>query len=175
MGGGGVGELLGQGVAARRGREGHAAWDALLPAWAPNRRCCAPVGLSWPPPARPRCAVLQTLPEKEAKAIVAQVLAGLVYLQPERIIHYDLKPANILFDKNGETKITVRAARPVCGVWVWWWWMETGGELQSVVMRVAIAGRAGGTSATRGTTPPCFNGIVYTQGNLPPVAVMAGG
>ena len=57
-------------------------------------------------------ACLQTLPEKEAKTVVAQILAGLVYLntKPRSIIHYDLKPANILFDCNGECKITVSAA-----------------------------------------------------------------
>ena len=44
--------------------------------------------------------------------MVAQILAGLVYLntKPRSIIHYDLKPANILFDRNGECKITVSAS-----------------------------------------------------------------
>ena len=37
-------------------------------------------------------------------------MSALVYLntRPRSIIHYDLKPANILFDRNGECKITVR-------------------------------------------------------------------
>eukprot|EP00798_Chlamydomonas_sp_ICE-L_P004976 gene4976-34755_t len=50
----------------------------------------------------------QTLPEKEARSILAQVFSGLVYMnQPgRRIIHYDLKPANILFDSLGQAKIT---------------------------------------------------------------------
>lgn len=56
-----------------------------------------------------------TLPEPEAKAIVLQVLAGLHHLHspagdgPNRraaIIHYDLKPGNILFDAKGDAKIT---------------------------------------------------------------------
>ena len=40
----------------------------------------------------------------------AQILSGLVYLntKPRSVIHYDLKPANILFDAHGECKITVR-------------------------------------------------------------------
>lgn len=48
------------------------------------------------------------LPEKEARIIVAQIFSGLVYLnQPRRrIIHYDLKPANILFDGLGQAKMS---------------------------------------------------------------------
>lgn len=53
---------------------------------------------------------MQVLPEKEAKAIVSQIFDGLAYLNgpSRRIIHYDLKPANILFDQLGQVKITVR-------------------------------------------------------------------
>ncbi|GAB0493210.1 hypothetical protein MMPV_004485 [Pyropia vietnamensis] len=49
----------------------------------------------------------KTLPEREARSITAQVLAGLLYLseQPQRVIHYDLKPGNILFHE-GEARIT---------------------------------------------------------------------
>ena len=52
---------------------------------------------------------MQVLPEKEAKVIIAQIFQGLAYLNEEdrRIIHYDLKPGNILFDKLGQVKITV--------------------------------------------------------------------
>ena len=37
-----------------------------------------------------------------------QIFAGLAYLADpkRRVIHYDLKPGNILFDKHGEVKIT---------------------------------------------------------------------
>eukprot|EP01083_Nonionella_stella_P296327 1006716_1 len=47
------------------------------------------------------------LSEKEAKVIITQVFSGLKYLneQKRRVIHYDLKPANILFD-GSEVKIT---------------------------------------------------------------------
>jgi len=40
----------------------------------------------------------QYIPEREAKTIISQVLAGLKYLsdQKPKIIHYDLKPGNIL-------------------------------------------------------------------------------
>ena len=48
------------------------------------------------------------IPEKEARAIISQVFEGLKYLHNlERpIIHYDLKPGNILFDLDGTVKIT---------------------------------------------------------------------
>jgi len=54
---------------------------------------------------------LQMLPEKEAKAVASQIFDGLAYLNgpTRRIIHYDLKPANILFNQLGEVKITVYA------------------------------------------------------------------
>jgi tousled-like kinase len=56
----------------------------------------------------------QVLPEKEARLIAAQVLQGLAYLNraPRHIIHYDLKPANILFDALGNAQITARARSP---------------------------------------------------------------
>ena len=46
--------------------------------------------------------------EREARAILAQVFAGLAYLNEgtKKIIHYDLKPGNILFDAAGRVKIT---------------------------------------------------------------------
>eukprot|EP00891_Asterochloris_glomerata_P008382 jgi/Astpho2/8382/e_gw1.00122.67.1_t len=49
----------------------------------------------------------QVLPEKEARAITSQIFAGLAYLNEpgRRFIHYDLKPANILFNAFGEVKI----------------------------------------------------------------------
>lgn len=49
----------------------------------------------------------KTLQEKEARSIIAQVFSGLQYLaqQKRRIIHYDLKPGNILLH-NGEVQIT---------------------------------------------------------------------
>ncbi|CAM9966466.1 unnamed protein product, partial [Discosporangium mesarthrocarpum] len=57
----------------------------------------------------------KTLPEKDARALVLQIARGLLYLntaqgegeeQRRAIIHYDLKPGNILFDENGDVKIT---------------------------------------------------------------------
>jgi len=53
------------------------------------------------------------LPERQARAILLQILTGMQYLsQPsdngsrQGIIHYDLKPGNILFDECGDAKIT---------------------------------------------------------------------
>ena len=52
--------------------------------------------------------VSKTLPEKEARLVMVQMLAGLHYLntRQQKVIHYDLKPANILFTQDGLVKIT---------------------------------------------------------------------
>ncbi|CAE7163296.1 TOUSLED, partial [Symbiodinium pilosum] len=46
------------------------------------------------------------LPEKEAKAIVVQILSGLRYLNicGRKIIHYDIKPSNVFYHA-GQVKI----------------------------------------------------------------------
>ncbi|GLT81906.1 hypothetical protein SLE2022_003310 [Rubroshorea leprosula] len=48
------------------------------------------------------------LPEKEARIIIVQIFQGLIYLnkRAQRIIHYDLKPGNVLFDEFGVAKVT---------------------------------------------------------------------
>lgn len=53
------------------------------------------------------------LPERDARAILLQLLSGMKYLSHpsedgsrQGIIHYDLKPGNILFDEHGDAKIT---------------------------------------------------------------------
>jgi tousled-like kinase len=51
------------------------------------------------------------LPERQARAILLQILSGMRYLSEpsnsrQGIIHYDLKPGNILFDQMGDAKIT---------------------------------------------------------------------
>lgn len=56
-----------------------------------------------------------TFPEREARVILMHVLFALQYLhsgkataggRPLRVIHYDLKPGNILFDEDGNAKVT---------------------------------------------------------------------
>jgi tousled-like kinase len=53
------------------------------------------------------------LPERDARAYLLQILSGMRYLSSpsedgkrQGIIHYDLKPGNILFDRHGDAKIT---------------------------------------------------------------------
>ncbi|KAA8550116.1 hypothetical protein F0562_001800 [Nyssa sinensis] len=48
------------------------------------------------------------LPEREARIIIVQIFQGLVYLnkRAQKIIHYDLKPGNVLFDELGVAKVT---------------------------------------------------------------------
>ncbi|OAY37471.1 serine/threonine-protein kinase TOUSLED isoform X4 [Manihot esculenta] len=48
------------------------------------------------------------LPEREARIIIVQIFQGLVYLNKrvQKIIHYDLKPGNVLFDEFGVAKVT---------------------------------------------------------------------
>ncbi|KAJ4972096.1 hypothetical protein NE237_005195 [Protea cynaroides] len=52
--------------------------------------------------------VTPMLPEREARIIIVQIFQGLVYLnkRPQKIIHYDLKPGNVLFDEVGVAKVT---------------------------------------------------------------------
>lgn len=49
----------------------------------------------------------KTLPEKDARIIISQILSGVEYLNKlqKKIIHYDLKPQNIIFN-NMEVKIS---------------------------------------------------------------------
>lgn len=48
------------------------------------------------------------LSEREARIILVQIFQGLIYLnkRPQKIIHYDLKPGNVLFDEVGVAKVT---------------------------------------------------------------------
>jgi len=50
----------------------------------------------------------KNLPEREARALLIQIVSALAYLNGLKnpIIHYDLKPGNILFDGDAQVKIT---------------------------------------------------------------------
>ncbi|MQM03743.1 hypothetical protein Taro_036529, partial [Colocasia esculenta] len=52
--------------------------------------------------------VTPVLPEREARIIIVQIFQGLIYLnkRSQKIIHYDLKPGNVLFDEVGIAKLT---------------------------------------------------------------------
>ena len=61
------------------------------------------------------------LPERDARAILLQILCGMRYLSTpsadgrrQGIIHYDLKPGNILFDEQGYAKMYVCSFFKVC-------------------------------------------------------------
>lgn len=53
---------------------------------------------------------------------MAQVFSGLAYLNApqHRVIHYDLKPGNILLCRSGTIKITDFGLSKVCTALVWW-------------------------------------------------------
>ncbi|XP_061659825.1 serine/threonine-protein kinase 36 isoform X2 [Syngnathoides biaculeatus] len=46
-----------------------------------------------------------SLPESQVREIACQLVSALYYLHSRRILHRDMKPQNILFDKNGVVKL----------------------------------------------------------------------
>ena len=56
-----------------------------------------------------RVSMGQGIPESVLKMVVMSVLGGLKYLMDSfRIIHGDIKPANILISKYGQVKLCIR-------------------------------------------------------------------
>lgn len=45
------------------------------------------------------------LPQEEIKSLMFQLLSGLAYIHSKKVIHRDLKPHNLLLDKQGGLKI----------------------------------------------------------------------
>ena len=104
------------------------------------------------------------LPEKDAKSVVVQVLHGLRHLhgQREPVIHYDLKPANILFH-DGEVKLSdFGLAKVMVGA-------DEGAASQRGSMELTSYG-----SGTHGYLPPeCYEG--ETSRICPKVDVFSAG
>ena len=46
------------------------------------------------------------LPPKDAASIVSTITAAISYAHGRGVIHWDLKPANILIDQNGQPRVT---------------------------------------------------------------------
>ena len=72
---------------------------------------CSFIWSSFVLPGKDLDAVLKAtpiLPEKEARVILVQIFQGLIYMNKRalKIIHYDLKPGNVLFDELGIAKVT---------------------------------------------------------------------
>ncbi len=72
-----------------------------------NNSFCTVLELCSGPDLHTYLKMYKSLPEKEAKGIVNQILSGLQYMNKlqRKIIHYDLKPQNIIFH-NMEVKIS---------------------------------------------------------------------
>ena len=88
------------------------------------------------------------LPEKDAKSVIVQVLHGLRHLhgQKEAVIHFDLKPANILFHE-GEVKLSDFGLSKVMGE-------QGAGGAPPTAMELTSYG-----SGTHGYLPPeCYEG-----------------
>ena len=103
------------------------------------------------------------LPEKDAKSVLVGVLHGLRHLHSQRepIIHYDLKPANILFD-DGEVKLSDFGLAKVMGA-------DGGDTSQRGSMALTSYG-----SGTHGFLPPeCYEG--ETSRICPKVDVFSAG
>ena len=104
-----------------------------------------------------RLKKMTKLNEREARSILIQVMRGLLYLNvgdgitsTPKIIHYDLKPGNILFDTNGIVKITDFGLSKV---------FEDGGVAASATMELTSQG-----AGTYWYLPPeCF-----VVGDAPP-------
>ncbi len=72
-----------------------------------NNSFCTVLELCSGPDLHTYLKMYKMLPEKEAKGIISQILSGLHYMNKlqRKIIHYDLKPQNIIFH-NMEVKIS---------------------------------------------------------------------
>ena len=72
-----------------------------------NNSFCTVLELCTGPDLHTYLKMHKTLPEKECRIIISQILYGLEYMNKlqKRIIHYDLKPQNIIFN-NMEVKIS---------------------------------------------------------------------
>ena len=55
-----------------------------------------------------RLKKMRTLPEKDARIILIQIVKALRHLAEEKVIHYDLKPANVIFHSSLQSSLEVK-------------------------------------------------------------------
>ncbi len=61
----------------------------------------------------------RTLPEAKVRSVACDVLSALHFLHSNRILHRDVKPQNILIDKEGKAKIYTLYSIYICVIFMY--------------------------------------------------------